>query len=163
MNQYFLWQLALHLCPSLRILIQRNVFNLQVVGCLIALIEQNNYTSKDNGSIFLACDTVLNLLLKVVPAQQHLIWWISYVCMMLLTMLPSQREQIKFPSDDPSFIRLLVALSHWAGNIFNSTFLHLPSPISWCPLHSLFMPPVCSISKKLKTNAHPLFAKRCNF
>ncbi|XP_047254245.1 uncharacterized protein LOC107855231 isoform X1 [Capsicum annuum] len=61
----------------------------EVVGYLIALIEQNNYTSEDNGSIFLACDTILNLLLK--------------------------REQIKFPLDDPSFIRLLVALSHWAG------------------------------------------------
>ncbi|KAL3330081.1 hypothetical protein AABB24_034105 [Solanum stoloniferum] len=68
----------------------------EVVGYLIALIDQNNFTSEDNGSIFLACDTILNLLLK--------------------------QEQIKFPSDDPSFIRLLVALSHWAGNISNSDF-----------------------------------------
>ncbi|PHT36790.1 hypothetical protein CQW23_24490 [Capsicum baccatum] len=62
----------------------------EVVGYLIALIEQNNYTSEDNVSIFLACDSILNHLLK----------W----------------EQIKFPLDDPSFIRLLVALSHWAAS-----------------------------------------------
>ncbi|PHT36768.1 hypothetical protein CQW23_24468, partial [Capsicum baccatum] len=93
----------------------------EVVGYLIALIEQNNYTSEDNGSIFLACDTILNLLLK--------------------------REQIKFPLDDPSFIRLLVALSHWAGNIFiNSDFalavrdlLVSTVETSWFCMHSYFL------------------------
>ncbi|KAJ8538844.1 hypothetical protein K7X08_032313 [Anisodus acutangulus] len=75
----------------------------EVVGCLIALIDQNNYTSEDNGSIFLACDTILNLLLK--------------------------REQIKFPSDDPSFIRLLVALSHWAEGTDDASIIMMASSI----------------------------------
>nr|XP_009788558.1 PREDICTED: neurochondrin isoform X2 [Nicotiana sylvestris] len=95
----------------------------EVVGCLIALIEQNNYTSKDNGSIFLACDTVLNLLLK--------------------------REQIKFPSDDPSFIRLLVALSHWAEGTDDASIVMMASSI-------------CSLILDLKSEEallnHPDFA-----
>ncbi|XP_060211625.1 uncharacterized protein LOC132639160 [Lycium barbarum] len=70
----------------------------EVVGCLIALIDQNNY-----GSIFLACDTILNLLLK--------------------------REQIKFPSDDPIFIRLLVALSHWAEGTDDASIIMMASSI----------------------------------
>ncbi|XP_060208842.1 uncharacterized protein LOC132636153 isoform X2 [Lycium barbarum] len=75
----------------------------EVVGCLIALIDQNNYTSEDNGSIFLACDTILNLLLK--------------------------REQTKFPSDDPSFIGLLVALSHWAEGTDEASIVMMASSI----------------------------------
>ncbi|XP_059288446.1 uncharacterized protein LOC132041769 isoform X2 [Lycium ferocissimum] len=75
----------------------------EVVGCLIALIDQNNYTSEDNGSIFLACNTLLNLLLK--------------------------REQTKFPSDDPSFIRLLVALSHWAEGTDEASIIMMASSI----------------------------------
>ncbi|KAK4729774.1 hypothetical protein R3W88_022762 [Solanum pinnatisectum] len=74
-----------------------------VVGYLIALIDQNNFTSEDNGSIFLACDTILNLLLK--------------------------QEQIKFPSDDPSFIRLLVALSHWAEGMDDASIIMMASSI----------------------------------
>ncbi|KAM3325471.1 neurochondrin [Capsicum chacoense] len=75
----------------------------EVVGYLIALIEQNNYTSEDNGSIFLACDTILNLLLK--------------------------RGQIKFPLDDPSFIRLLAALSHWAEGMDDVSIIMMASSI----------------------------------
>ncbi|XP_055820220.1 uncharacterized protein LOC129889101 isoform X2 [Solanum dulcamara] len=75
----------------------------EVVGCLIALIDQNNFTSEDNGSIFLACDTILNLLLK--------------------------REQIKFPSDDPSFIKLLVALSHWAEGMDDASVIMMAASI----------------------------------
>ncbi|KAK4729769.1 hypothetical protein R3W88_022757 [Solanum pinnatisectum] len=75
----------------------------EVVGYLIALIDQNNFTSEDNGSIFLACDTILNLLLK--------------------------QEQIKFPSDDPSFIRLLVALSHWAEGMDDASIIMMASSI----------------------------------
>ncbi|XP_069144323.1 uncharacterized protein [Solanum lycopersicum] len=74
----------------------------EVVGYLIALIDQNNFTSEDNGSIFLACDTILNLLLK---------------------------EQIKFPSDDPSFIRLLVALSRWAEGMDDASIIMMASSI----------------------------------
>ncbi|OIT08226.1 PREDICTED: neurochondrin isoform X1 [Nicotiana attenuata] len=95
----------------------------EVVGCLIALIEQNNYTYEDNGSIFLACDTVLNLLLK--------------------------REQIKIPSDDSSFIRLLVALSHWAEGTDDASIVMMASSI-------------CSLILELKSEEallnHPDFA-----
>lgn len=75
----------------------------EVVGYLIALIDQNNFTSEDNGSIFLACDTILNLLLK--------------------------QEQIEFPSDDPSFIRLLVALSRWAEGMDDASIIMMASSI----------------------------------
>lgn len=42
------------------------IFFLQVVDCLIKLIGPNGGEICDNASIFLACDTVMNLLLKVV-------------------------------------------------------------------------------------------------
>ncbi|KAI3683971.1 hypothetical protein L1987_84488 [Smallanthus sonchifolius] len=59
-----------------------------VVECLIKLLLEDTGTSEDNGPIFLACDTVLNLLLK--------------------------REQIQCHVDDSYFIRLLGVLSSWA-------------------------------------------------
>lgn len=39
---------------------------LQIVGCLINLINKKGYENEDDGSILLACDTILNVLLKVV-------------------------------------------------------------------------------------------------
>ncbi|PHT37642.1 hypothetical protein CQW23_21215 [Capsicum baccatum] len=85
-----------------KILVSSGAFR-EVAGYLIALIEQNNYTSEDNGSIFLACDTILNLLVK--------------------------RGQIKFPLDDPSFIRLLAALSHWAEGMDDVSIIMMASSI----------------------------------
>nr|GMD47403.1 neurochondrin isoform X1 [Ipomoea batatas] len=58
-----------------------------IVGCLINLINKKGYENEDDGSILLACDTILNVLLK--------------------------REQIQFPLDDPIFVKLLEALSYW--------------------------------------------------
>ncbi|CAK9143344.1 unnamed protein product [Ilex paraguariensis] len=66
-----------------------SVTALNVVGCLIKLIGPSCCNDEDNVSIFLACDTILSFLLK--------------------------REQIRFPLDDASFVKLLAALSHWAG------------------------------------------------
>nr|GMD40917.1 neurochondrin isoform X2 [Ipomoea batatas] len=60
---------------------------LQIVGCLINLINKKGYENEDDGSILLACDTILNVLLK--------------------------REQIQFPLDDPIFVKLLEALPYW--------------------------------------------------
>lgn len=40
-------------------------FSIQVVECLIKLIERCGESVNDDGSIFLACDTVMNILLKV--------------------------------------------------------------------------------------------------
>lgn len=48
-------------------------FSLQVVECLIKLIGPDGRRIHDNGSIFLACDTVVNLLLKVMQSLGHLI------------------------------------------------------------------------------------------
>uniref|UniRef100_A0A5B7BRT3 Neurochondrin n=1 Tax=Davidia involucrata TaxID=16924 RepID=A0A5B7BRT3_DAVIN len=58
-----------------------------VVDCLIKLIGPNSLVVEDNGTIFLACDTIMNLLLK--------------------------REQIRFPFDDSTFVPLMRALAYW--------------------------------------------------
>ncbi|CAH1435719.1 unnamed protein product [Lactuca virosa] len=59
-----------------------------VVECLIRLVEEDGGTVEQNGPIFLACDTILNLLLK--------------------------REEIGVHMDDSYFIKLLGVLSSWA-------------------------------------------------
>ncbi|XVE97374.1 hypothetical protein REPUB_Repub03eG0014200 [Reevesia pubescens] len=61
-----------------------------VVDCLIKLIEQNRHGVEDNGCIFLACDTIMNFLLK--------------------------REQLHFPEDESTFFNLLKALALWTEN-----------------------------------------------
>ncbi|GKV03212.1 hypothetical protein SLEP1_g15556 [Rubroshorea leprosula] len=63
-----------------------------VVDCLIKLIGQNKHgvEVEDEGSIFLACDTILNFLLK--------------------------REQFQFPEDKSTFYNLLKALVLWTGD-----------------------------------------------
>ncbi|GJZ89147.1 neurochondrin isoform X1 [Tanacetum coccineum] len=61
-----------------------------VVECLTKLLSEDTGTVEENGPIFLACDTILNLLLK--------------------------REQIQLHLDDSHFIRLLGVLSSWAEN-----------------------------------------------
>ncbi|CAH8328470.1 unnamed protein product [Eruca vesicaria subsp. sativa] len=61
---------------------------LAVVECLIKLIQSEGQNGEDNGSIFLACDTVMNVLLK--------------------------REQISLAPDLSTFSSLLTALAHWA-------------------------------------------------
>ncbi|XP_076957663.1 uncharacterized protein LOC143633198 [Bidens hawaiensis] len=61
-----------------------------VVECLIKMLSEDTGTMEDSGPIFLACDTILNLLLK--------------------------KEQIQVPLDDSCFIRLLGAMSSWADD-----------------------------------------------
>ncbi|KAL6345454.1 hypothetical protein AAG906_017173 [Vitis piasezkii] len=60
-----------------------------VVECLIKLIGPNGCMIEDKGCIFLACDTILNLLLK--------------------------RDQIKFQLDESTSVHLLKALAYWTG------------------------------------------------
>ncbi|CAH1424987.1 unnamed protein product [Lactuca virosa] len=57
-----------------------------VVECLIRLVEEDGGTAEENGPIFLACDTILNLLLK--------------------------REEIGVHMDDSYFIKLLGCCHH---------------------------------------------------
>lgn len=45
-----------------------NISSIQVVECLVKLIESDGQNGEDNGSIFLACDTVMNILLKVLSS-----------------------------------------------------------------------------------------------
>ncbi|XP_010437958.1 PREDICTED: neurochondrin homolog [Camelina sativa] len=59
-----------------------------VVECLIKLIERCGESSDEDGSIFLACDTVMNILLK--------------------------REEISLTPEISTFSRLLKALAYWA-------------------------------------------------
>lgn len=61
-----------------------------VVECLIELIGPGRQNVEDNGCIFLACDTIMNLLLK--------------------------REQVQFSADISTFVDLLKAFAYWGGN-----------------------------------------------
>ncbi|XP_050220140.1 uncharacterized protein LOC126670451 [Mercurialis annua] len=61
-----------------------------VVQCLIKMIGPSRCTIEDNSGIFLACDTIMSLLLK--------------------------REQIRFSMDESSAVDLLTALGYWAEN-----------------------------------------------
>ncbi|PSS01101.1 Neurochondrin like [Actinidia chinensis var. chinensis] len=74
-----------------------------VVACLITSIGPDGCMVDDNGSIFLACDTVVNLLLK--------------------------REEIQVPLDDAYFVRLLGALTYWTGNTDDLSVIMMASTI----------------------------------
>ncbi|KAK6249253.1 hypothetical protein QUC31_020818 [Theobroma cacao] len=74
-----------------------------VVDCLIKLIGQNRHGVEDNGCIFLACDTIMNFLLK--------------------------REQFCFPEDELTFFNLLKALAIWTENTNDLSVLMMASSI----------------------------------
>lgn len=74
-----------------------------VVECLIKLIGPDGRRIHDNGSIFLACDTVVNLLLK--------------------------RDQIEVPLHDACFVRLLEALAYWTGDTDDLSVIMMASTI----------------------------------
>ncbi|KAJ9559378.1 hypothetical protein OSB04_013992 [Centaurea solstitialis] len=74
-----------------------------VVECLIKLLLEDGGTVEDNGPIFLACDTILNLLLK--------------------------REQIGLQLDDSYFIKLLGVLSSWAEDAVDCSSTMMASSI----------------------------------
>ncbi|GMQ02973.1 hypothetical protein CsSME_00048967 [Camellia sinensis var. sinensis] len=77
--------------------------NKAVVECLIKLIGPDGHTNDDNGSIFLACDTIMNLLLK--------------------------RDQIRVQLDDAYFVRLLRALAYWTGDTDDLSVIMMASSI----------------------------------
>lgn len=74
-----------------------------VVDCLIKLIGQNRHGADDNGCIFLACDTILNFLLK--------------------------KEQFLFPEDESTFFNLLKALALWTENTNDLSVIVMASSI----------------------------------
>ncbi|XP_076944552.1 uncharacterized protein LOC143615272 isoform X2 [Bidens hawaiensis] len=74
-----------------------------VVECLIKLLSEDTGTMEDNGPIFLACDIILNLLLK--------------------------KEHIRVPLDGSCFIRLLGAMSSWADDAVDWSCIMMASSI----------------------------------
>ncbi|XP_044464227.1 neurochondrin isoform X2 [Mangifera indica] len=73
-----------------------------VVECLIKLIGPGCNVVENNDCIFLACDTILNLLLK--------------------------KEQVQFPVDD-STLHLLKALAYWTDNTNDTSIIVMASSI----------------------------------
>ncbi|KZV57873.1 neurochondrin-like [Dorcoceras hygrometricum] len=74
-----------------------------VIGHLIALIDSSSCEIEDSGTIFLACDTIMNFLLK--------------------------RKELQWSLDDPSYVELLLALSHWTEIITHPSATVMASTI----------------------------------
>ncbi|XP_071712858.1 uncharacterized protein [Rutidosis leptorrhynchoides] len=74
-----------------------------VVECLIKLLSEHTGSVEDNGPIFLACDTMLNILLK--------------------------RGQIQLHLDNSYFLMLLGVLSSWAEDAVNISSTMMASSI----------------------------------
>uniref|UniRef100_A0A2P2L9B7 Uncharacterized protein MANES_03G012200 n=1 Tax=Rhizophora mucronata TaxID=61149 RepID=A0A2P2L9B7_RHIMU len=74
-----------------------------VVDCLIKLIGPSRSTVEDNGRIFLACDTIMNMLLK--------------------------KEKVQFPADELTIIDLLKALGYWAEHVDDPSIFMMAASI----------------------------------
>lgn len=97
------------------------------------MVAQNAHVAEDGGSIFLTCDTVLNLLLKVMLgapssvrspslASHEMLLYDLYYC----SFFVQQREELQLSLDASLSIDLLKALTYWAGKLqklFEVTFL----------------------------------------
>ncbi|KAL8063020.1 hypothetical protein ABFX02_01G001100 [Erythranthe guttata] len=73
-----------------------------VVGCIISLID-SSHSKIDSSTIFLACDTILNLLLK--------------------------REEVGFSLDNLCYVELLQALSRWTEDTIDTSVIMMASSI----------------------------------
>ncbi|KAK7821283.1 hypothetical protein CFP56_037896 [Quercus suber] len=73
-----------------------------VMECLIKLIGPNNYVVENGSCVFLACDTIVNLLLKV---------------------------QARLSLDESTFVHLLKALAYWTEGTEDSSILMMASSI----------------------------------
>lgn len=74
-----------------------------VVDCLVNLIGPHGYMVEDKGCIFLACDTILNLLLK--------------------------KELVRVPLNDLALVNLLKALAHWTEGVDDPSVIMMASSI----------------------------------
>ncbi|KAJ6354710.1 hypothetical protein OIU77_005337 [Salix suchowensis] len=74
-----------------------------VAECLIKFIGPSGDVDGDDSCTYLACDTILNLLLK--------------------------KEQMRFRMDESTFIDLLKALGYWAGNANDLSVIIMASSI----------------------------------
>ncbi|KAF8393093.1 hypothetical protein HHK36_021334 [Tetracentron sinense] len=82
---------------------QYTEFVQQVMECLIKLIGLNGQMVEDDGTIFLACDTIMNFLLK--------------------------REEIQVRLDESDFVHLLGALAYWTEDINDPSVIMMASSI----------------------------------
>ncbi|KAJ8433311.1 LOW QUALITY PROTEIN: hypothetical protein Cgig2_012879 [Carnegiea gigantea] len=78
-------------------------FSGQVVKCLLQLVSADPNALEDSGRIYLACDIVMNILLK--------------------------REHIKVQLDESVFVDLLKALVYWADRTNDSSTIMMASSI----------------------------------
>ncbi|KAJ1413152.1 Neurochondrin [Sesbania bispinosa] len=76
---------------------------LEVIDCLCKLIGSNDYMGEDNGCVFLACDTIMNLLLK--------------------------KDKVQLMLDESAFVDLLKALACWSGNTDDMSSMMMASSI----------------------------------
>ncbi|KAK9674310.1 hypothetical protein RND81_12G225100 [Saponaria officinalis] len=74
-----------------------------VMECFARLVEQDPHLVEDKGCIFLACDTVMNFLLK--------------------------REHIMIQLDESSFVHVLMALAYWTEGTCDSSIIMMASSI----------------------------------
>lgn len=74
-----------------------------VVGLVISLIDSSDSSTENSSTIFLACDTILNLLLK--------------------------RAQVHFTLENPCPVKLLQALSRWTENTNDPSIIMMASSI----------------------------------
>ncbi|KAG7540711.1 Neurochondrin [Arabidopsis thaliana x Arabidopsis arenosa] len=77
--------------------------DIAVVECVIKLIERSAESVDDDGSIFLACDTIMNILLK--------------------------REQISLTLEIATFSSLLKALAYWADRSNDNSVVMMAASI----------------------------------
>ncbi|WCJ30351.1 neurochondrin family protein [Euphorbia peplus] len=70
---------------------------------LVKVVGPSRRTVEDNSSIFLACDTIMNLLLK--------------------------KEQARFSLDEATVVDLLIALGYWAENTDDASVVMMASSI----------------------------------
>lgn len=91
---------------------------MQVIDCLVNLIGRDGCMVEDNGSIFLACDTILNLFLKVVNFNYIQPCDFSAFEAFNLLCFDKQKEQLLFPLDESTVAKILKALAYWTGTTY---------------------------------------------
>ncbi|XP_061341028.1 uncharacterized protein LOC133287430 [Gastrolobium bilobum] len=74
-----------------------------VLYCLSKLVGSDDYMVEDSGCIFLACDTIMNLLLK--------------------------KDKVQLVLDESAFVDLLKALAYWSANTDDMSSMMMASSI----------------------------------
>lgn len=98
--------------------------------CLMKLIGPNNYVVENSSCVFLACDTIMNLLLKVVYCWHHSqkMCFMILVCKRLtILLLFVNREQARLSLDESTFVHLLKALAYWTGTLLYTVSIYKSS------------------------------------